>query len=114
MGPYPKFSSYFFGRKFFYGREIISSKTCPKQKFSTKFIYGRKIKSSKTGPYKNFRLFFWSKIYLWSENHFFENGSLPKISIENFFAKMFYGRKIISSKTGPTKNFHLNIFMVAK
>ena len=49
--------------------------------------------------------------FLWLQNHFLENRFKPKIFIGNFSSKYFYGCKIISSKTGSTKNFHQKIFV---
>jgi hypothetical protein len=78
-------------------------------------------------PTKNFS----SKMFFRSQNNFLENGSLPKILINNFLvenyfkvakitcsksgpyqkfsSKFFYSRKIISSKTGPYQKFSSNI-----
>jgi len=80
MGTYQKF----FGRKIF-----IVAKSFPRKRV----------------PTKNFQKYFLGENFLWSENHFLENGSLAKK-----FRQKCYGRKIISSKTGPYQNFSTTIY----
>jgi len=128
--------------KMFWSKIFLVAKSFPRKRvppkifiktFGSKIFYGCKIISSKTGPYQKFSSkIFWSKIVLWSQKHFLENGSIPKIFIKNFFEEnffmvaksfprkrvttnnfhqqfcireFFYGRKIISSKTGPYQKF---------
>jgi hypothetical protein len=49
--------------------------------------------------------------FLCLHNYFLENRSLPKFSSNFFWSKIFYGCKIISSKTCSYQNFH-QIFFV--
>ena len=79
-----------FGRKFF-----MVAKSFPRNQVRT----------------KNFHQIFLVENFLWSQNHFLQNKYLLKIFIKFFWSKIFYCRKIISSKTGPTKNFH-QLFLV--
>ena len=52
------------------------------------------------------------KNFFWSKNHFLENGYVPKIFINKFsWSKFFYGRKIISLKTGPYLKLSQNFFL---
>jgi hypothetical protein len=60
-------------------------------------------------PTKNFHQIFLVETFLWSESHFLENRFLPKI-INFFWSKIFYGRKIISSKTGSYLKVLLKLF----
>ena len=68
---------------------------------------------------KNFHQFFLVENVLWSQNHFLENKFLLKIFIKFVWSKIFYYRKITSSKTGSYWKFSSNFFgrkffMVAK
>jgi hypothetical protein len=70
-------------------------------------------------PTTIFIKFFLVENFLWLQNHFLENRFIPKFSSNFFWSEIFYGCKIISSKTGSYQNFHQilfgrKFFMVAK
>ena len=48
--------------------------------------------------------------FLWLQNHFLDNRFERKISLKNFWSKIFYVCKIISSKIGSHQKFSWNIF----
>ena len=81
----PKIFIQMFWSKIFQGCKIISSKTGLNKKFSKKKCFGRK--------------------FLLLQNHFLENRFEPNIFIKNCLVKMFYGCKIISSKTGLKEKY---------
>ena len=127
-GSLPKiFNLKFFGRKFFYGRKIISSKTGPNKNFDKYFLAEDLIMVGKSFPRKRVPTKnFHQKFCLWSQNQFLENGSLQnfiiniflengsyqKFSLKIYNRTFFYGRKIISSKTGPYQKFSSKFFLL--
>jgi hypothetical protein len=58
---------------------------------------------------KNFHQNFWSKIFM-VEYHYLENRFKPNIGIKILWSKIFYGCKIINSKTCLNQRFPPNIF----
>ena len=61
-------------------------------------------------PTKNFHQIFLVENFLRLQNHFLGNRFDPKIFIKNFFSKIFYYCKIISSKTGLNQKFSSTFF----
>ena len=50
--------------------------------------------------------------FWWLQNHFLENRYEPEIFIKNIWLKIFYGCKIISTKTGLNQKFSSEMFCV--
>ena len=59
---------------------------------------------------KNFHVKFLVEIFLCLQNHFLENRFTPKIFMNVFWSKTFYGCKIISSKTGSNQKLSMKYF----
>jgi len=113
-GSYQNFHQIVFGRKFFMvANHFLENRFLPKFSsncFWSKIFYGCKIISSKTGSYQNFHQIILVENFLWLQNHFLENMFLPKFSSNFFWSKIFYGCKIISSRTGSYQHFHQIFF----
>jgi len=63
---------------------------------------------------KNFQQNFFGRKFLWLQNHFLisaKTGSFQKFSSKLFWSRIFFDCKIISSKTGPTKNVQQNFLV---
>ena len=89
-----------FIKNIFHGRKIISSKKCPYQKFSLKifwsiifcriFLWSQNHFLENGSVQKSFIKNFLFKNFFWSKNHFLENGYVPKILLKNFFVENFF------------------------
>ena len=90
----------------------VSMKKRFEKKFLVEMFYGCKIFFSKTGlnEKKNSEQFSRRKCF-WLQNHFLENRFVRKTFLRKMLrSNIFYGRKIISSKTGLNENSLAKIF----
>ena len=96
----------FFGRKFFMVAKSFPPKQVPIKNVHQIFLVENFLLSQnhlfprKQVPTKNFHQISLDENCLWSQNHFLENRFILKIYMKFFRSKIFYGRKLISSKTG--------------
>ena len=94
----------------FYGCKIISPEIGLNQTFSSKF-FGWKFSWMQNNFLGNsFEPKIFIKNVLLLQNHFLGNRFERKFFIENFWSKLFYGCKIISSGICLNQNFSSRIF----
>ena len=93
-------------------RKKVPTKNFHQNFFRLKFVIIAKSFPRKQVPSKIFIKLFLFEHFLWLQNHFLQNRFVPKIFIHIFWSKIFYGCKIISSKTGSYQKFSSNLFLV--